>query len=161
MVDDPPDSSPTETKSEPGSDRPERADEPRPKRVDSIISELVRKAIERGLEKAVEAPENLKELVSGLRVPKEVASYILGQVDETKTGLLRVVAKETREFLEHANLAKELQKLLTLVQFEINTTVRFRPSDPPHTPDEEPAPRMPKPEVSTQIHVGRDKPGKS
>ena len=40
-----------------------------------------------------------------------------------------MVAKEVREFLEHTNLGTEMQKMLTTVQFEINTTIRFKPND--------------------------------
>ena len=59
--------------------------------------------------------------------------------------------------------------MLTTVQFEINTTVRFSPNDasagPPADGDaaegtEEGAakPAIPKPEVKTQVHVKRDEP---
>jgi hypothetical protein len=40
-----------------------------------------------------------------------------------------VVAKEMRDFLEQTNFAGEMQKLLTTVQFEVNTTIRFTPND--------------------------------
>ena len=40
-----------------------------------------------------------------------------------------MVAKEIRDFLEHTNFAGEVQKLLTTVQFEVNTTIRFTPND--------------------------------
>ena len=64
-----------------------------------------------------------------MKLPKEIASYLLQQVEETKNGLFRVVAKEIRDFLEHTNTRGEMQKMLTTVQFEINTTIRFKPND--------------------------------
>ena len=67
--------------------------------------------------------------VHDLKVPKEIAHYLFQQIDETKNGLFRVVAKEMRDFLEHTNFAGEVQKLLTTVQFEVNTTIRFTPND--------------------------------
>jgi hypothetical protein len=100
----------------------------RRRRLDSVIPELIKRAVELGVEKAVEAPDNLKELVGGMKLPREVATHLLAQVDETKNGLFRVVAKEVREFLEHANLAGEMQKMLTTLQFEISTTIRFKPN---------------------------------
>src|SRR5581483_10535155 len=106
--------------------------------------------VELGVEKASEAPDNLKELVTNLKLPREAASLLLAQADETKNGLFRVVGKEVREFLEHTNLASEMQKLLTTVQFEISTTIRFKPN--PGTTD--PA-RMPKPEVKSEVRVKR------
>src|SRR6185295_17973857 len=89
----------------------------RRRRLESVIPELIKRAIEVGVEKATEAPDNLKQFVGDLKLPKEIAHYLLTQVEETKNGLFRVVAKEMRDFLEHTNLAGEMQKMLTTVQF--------------------------------------------
>jgi hypothetical protein len=121
----------------------------RRRRLDSVIPELLKRAVELGVEKAVEAPDNLKELVGGMKLPRELANYLIAQVDETKNGLFRVVAKEVREFLEHTNLAGEMQKMLTTVQFEISTTIRFKPNDGGGDS------KMPKPEVRSDVQVKR------
>ena len=131
------------------------SDNDRRRRLDSVIPELIKRAVEIGVEKAVEAPDNLKEFVGGLKLPREVAGYILAQVEETKNGLFRVVAKEIREFLEHTNLGSEMQKALTTVQFEINTTIRFKPNDAAGGTEGEPA-KMPKPEVKADVTLKRD-----
>src|SRR6266487_1586056 len=99
------------------------------RRLEGVIPELLKRAIEIGVDKATDAPESLKHFVGDLKLPKEIASYLLTQIDETKNGLFRVVAKEIRDFLEHTNLSGEMHKMLTTVQFEINTTVRFTPND--------------------------------
>jgi hypothetical protein len=122
----------------------------RRRRLDSVIPELLKRAVELGVEKAVEAPDNIKELVGGLKLPRELANYLIAQVDETKNGLFRVVAKEVREFLEHTNLAGEMQKMLTTVQFEISTTIRFKPND--GGPGDA---KLPKPEVRSDVQVKR------
>jgi hypothetical protein len=101
----------------------------RRRRLEGVIPEIVRRAVELGVEKAQEAPDNLKSFVGDLKLPKEIAHYLFSQIDETKNGLFRVVAKEMRDFLEHTNFAGEIQKLLTTVQFEVNTTIRFTPND--------------------------------
>jgi hypothetical protein len=145
--------------------------DPKRRRLEGVIPELIKRAVELGVEKATEAPENLRDFVGGMKVPKEVLHYLYSQVDETKNGLFRVVAKELRDFLEHTNMSGEMQKILTTVQFEISTTVRFRPND--GTPAaasradddsdadgekrESPAPRkLSKPEVKTDVRVKRD-----
>jgi hypothetical protein len=135
------------------------SDNERRRRLESVIPELIKRAVELGVEKAVEAPDNLKEFVGGMKVPREVANYLLAQVEETKNGLFRVVAKEMREFLEHTNLGGEMQKVLTTVQFEINTTIRFKPNESA-APTAEGAPGeapkiMPKPEVKAEVQVKR------
>ncbi len=103
--------------------------ESRRSRLESVMPEIIKRAIELGVEKARESPENFRQFVHDLKVPKDVAHAILQQIDETKNGLFRVVAKEIRDFLEHTNFAGEVQKLLTTVQFEVNTTIRFTPND--------------------------------
>jgi hypothetical protein len=98
-------------------------------RLEGVIPELLKRAVERGVEKATGAPGDIKDFLAELKLPKEIAHYLFSQVDETKNGLFRVVAKEMRDFLEHTNIAGDVQKVLTTVQFEINTTIRFTPND--------------------------------
>jgi hypothetical protein len=138
-------------------------DQGRRRRLEGVIPEILKRAIEIGVDKAQDAPESLKHFVGDLKLPKEMANYLLQSIDETKNGLFRVVAKEIRDFLEHTNIAHEMQKMLTTVQFEINTTVRFTPNDggpaqsPAATAEGEPAEApKPKPEVKTQVTVKRE-----
>lgn len=93
------------------------------------MPELVKRILESGFEKLVEAPENARNLVNEMRLPKEILALLIGQIDETKSGLYRVVARETREFLEQTNFAEELARVLTTLSFEIKTEVRFIPND--------------------------------
>lgn len=119
---------------DPPDDHPSDPPGPPPKegmrsRFESVIPEIIKRAVELGVEKARESPDTVRQFVHDLKVPKEVAHVIFQQVDDTKNGLFRVVAKEIRDFLEHTNFAGEVQKLLTTVQFEVNTTIRFTPND--------------------------------
>lgn len=98
-------------------------------RLESVIPEILKRAVEIGVEKARESPSDVKQFIHDMKVPKEVVHYLFQQIDDTKNGLFRVVAKEIRDFLEHTNFAGEVQKLLTTVQFEVNTTIRFTPND--------------------------------
>lgn len=108
----------------------ERAESERDRgRIERLLPELIKRLLETGFEKLVEAPENARNLVSELKLPKEILTVLLSQLDETKTGLYRVVARETRDFLEHTNFAEELARVLTTLSFEIKTEVRFIPND--------------------------------
>lgn len=136
----------------------------RRRRLESVIPEVIKRAVEIGFEKAQDAPESLKDFVGGIKLPREVVHYLFAQIDETKNGLFRVVAKEIRDFLEHANLGAEMQKMLTTVQFEISTTIRFKPNDGLERPaggeddGDEGGERqpMPKPEVRADVRMKRD-----
>ena len=129
----------------------DRDSDPPRRRLEGVIPELIKRAVEIGVEKATEAPDTVKQFVHDLKIPKEIAGYILSQVEETKNGLFRVVAKEMRDFLEHTNLGSEMQKMLTTVQFEINTTIRFKPNDGTSEGTEGEEPKMPKPEVKSNV----------
>ena len=134
------------------------------RRLEGAIPELIKRAVELGVEKAHEAPDAVKQLVGDLKLPKEVVGYIFSQVDDTKNGLFRIFAKEMRDFLEHTNIAGEMQKLLTTVQFEVSTTIRFRPNegknddkaDRDGNGSKDESGPLPRPEVKTDLFVKRD-----
>jgi len=98
----------------------------------SIFDRVMPEPIKRRIEAVVEGmlrDGRLKGLVGDLKIPKEIASHIVSQVDETKRATLEVIGRETRLFLERTSLADELARLLTQVSFEVRTQVRFLPRD--------------------------------
>jgi hypothetical protein len=99
------------------------------RRLERVLPELIKRVFEAGYEKLADTPENVRQLARDLKLPKEALALILAQLDESKNGLYRVVAKEIRDFLDHTNLADELAKALTTLSFEIKTEVRFIPND--------------------------------
>jgi hypothetical protein len=133
-------------KSEPPSPpREEDAEGERP--AERLVPELIRRIIEAGVERLAEGPENVRRVVSDLKLPREALAAILSQLDETKSGLYRVVAREVRDILSETSLADELAKALTSLSFEIRTTVRFVPND---------ARKRPSPEVRSSVSVQRE-----
>jgi hypothetical protein len=108
---------------------PERDAERARRRLERLLPELIKRVLESGLDKLGDAPENVRHLVSELKLPKELLMIVLSQFDETKNGLYRVAAKEIRDFLEHTNFAEEVARVLTTLSFEIKTEVRFIPND--------------------------------
>ncbi|APR76532.1 Hypothetical protein A7982_01879 [Minicystis rosea] len=116
--------------------------------------------MESGASRLAEGPENLRHLVQELKLPKEVLHYLYHQIDDTKNGLYRVVAKEIRDVLEQTQFADEITKVLTKLSFEIKTEIRFIPNDAAvrKTDGDEGEPgetgrKLPKPEVTAQVSV--------
>jgi hypothetical protein len=130
-------------------ERPPESDEPdrEQRRLERLIPELVRRLLEVGYEKLSEGPENVRNLVAEMKLPKEALGLLLAQLDESKNGLYRAVAREVRDFLNQTNFAEELTKVLTTLSFEIKTEVRFIPND---------ARTRPTPDVRTKVAVRRD-----
>ncbi len=116
---------------EPAVAEPER----RRRRLERILPEILKRAIEKGLETGMGTLSNSGEALRGVvgdnvkHVPKEVVGYVFSQIDETKNAMVRVVAREVREFLSATDLAQELQKALTSLSFEIRTEIRFIPNE--------------------------------
>ncbi len=135
------------------SDPPDRDEAERHRLAERLLPELIKRFIEAGVGKIAEGPENLRHFVHELRLPKEIGNYLLAQIDETKNGLYRVVAKEIRDFLEHTNIAEELGHVLSRMSLEIKTEIRFTPIDAPDRV-------MPKPDV-VKVEVALSKDGSS
>jgi hypothetical protein len=91
------------------------------------LPEFIKRVIETGVGKLADGPENLRSFVADLKLPKEIANYLLAQIEETKNGLHRVVAKEIRNYLEKSDLADDLAKALGRMAIEIKTEIRFVP----------------------------------
>ncbi|HYO96273.1 MAG TPA: hypothetical protein VER33_17260 [Polyangiaceae bacterium] len=131
-------------------ERPPESDEPdrEQRRLERLIPELIKRLLEAGYEKLSEGPENVRQRVADLKLPKEALGVLLAQLDETKSGLYRAVAREVRDVLEHTNFSEELAKVLTTLSFEIKTEVRFIPNDQRLRAS---------PEVKTRVNVRRDR----
>lgn len=117
--------------------------------LERIIREGVKRAVEKGVEQITETPDNLRQYLADLKLPKEAAHLVFQQVDETKNGLYRVVAKEIRDFLEHTNFAEEMTRVLTTLSFEIKTEIRFIPNDAKPDADG----KLPKPDVKASVRI--------
>jgi hypothetical protein len=128
--------------------------------IPEILKRVVERAVESGASRLAEGPENLRNFVQELRLPKEVLHYLYQQIDDTKNGLYRVVAKEIRDVLEQTQFADEITKVLTKLSFEIKTEIRFIPNDAASKKAEGEgdaagggAGKLPKPEVVSQVSV--------
>ncbi len=134
------------------SDKPSDDDLHGRKLVERVLRDAVKRMVETGVEKISEGPENLRNLVDGLKLPKEIAGYLLLQIDETKNGLHKVVAKEIRSFLQQSSLSDELAKALGHLAIEIKTQIRFVPQSEDGT-----GRRTGRPEVRSSVQVKSDK----
>jgi hypothetical protein len=130
--------------------------------IPELLKRVLERAVESGASRLAEGPENLRNFVQELRLPKEVLHYLYQQIDDTKNGLYRVVAKEIRDVLEQTQFADEITKVLTKLSFEIKTEIRFIPNDAGAKKADgegDPADRagtsgkLPKPEVVSQVSV--------
>lgn len=98
-------------------------------RLDQLLPDIVRRTLYAGLGALFTTEEGIRKLAGDFQLPKDVANFLIHQAANSKDELFRIIAKEMRGFLESANLAGELQKLLTSLSFEVKTEVRFIPNE--------------------------------
>ncbi|MCL2824014.1 MAG: hypothetical protein FWD57_08485 [Polyangiaceae bacterium] len=119
---------------------------------DRLLPEILKRVVDAGVVKLSEQPENLRHFVQELRLPKDVGSYLISQIDETKNGLYRAVASEVRGFLEHTNFAEQITNALTKLSFEVRTVIRFVPNDSQEDGEQK---GLPKPEIESDVTVNK------
>ena len=135
----PDDDAPPEARGNGGEEMPpenEAADmqEPEPEpnrrgRLEGFIPDIVKRTFYAGLGAVFTTEEGIRKIASDLKLPKDVANYLIQSAASTKDEMFRVVGKELRGFLDNVNISGELQKLLTSLSFEIKTEIRFIPND--------------------------------
>jgi hypothetical protein len=64
-----------------------------------------------------------------MSIPKDVANYLANTASTTKDEVMKIMAREMREFLQSVNLSEEIAKMLTMLSFEVKTEIRFIPND--------------------------------
>lgn len=75
-------------------------------------------------------------------VPRDIASYLVGQLSDAREGVVTAVAQEVGRFLRQADIASELRNVLAGLEVEANVRFRFRrvpAEDAPAPPQEEAA----------------------
>lgn len=115
------------------------------KGLEALIPDIVRRSVGNVLSTS---EDGLRALVGDKNIPKELAGFLLGQIDATRRGILRIVSNEIKVFLENVDFGGELAKILTTLSFEVRTEIRFIPNDE----------RL-KPSVKNTVRVKREKRG--
>ena len=84
--------------------------------------------------KAVGAFRGVVQTEEGVRtilgeVSREVVDYAREQIDKGKGEVVALMARELREFLEETDVSGEVRKILTGIQLEVTTQIRFVEQD--------------------------------
>jgi hypothetical protein len=119
-------------------------------KLEAWVPDLVRKAFTAGMGAVLSTEEGIRRLTKDMPMPKEVAGYLVNTASSTKDDLLRIIAREVREFLSTVNLSEEIAKMLTTLSFEIKTEIRFIPNDEKYAGVE--------PDVKARVRLKRAEP---
>lgn len=97
-------------------------------RLEQFMPEIVRKTFYAGLGALFTTEEGIRRIATEMKLPKDVANYLIATAGSSKDELFRIIGRELRGFLENVNLSGELTKILTAISFEIKTEIRFIPN---------------------------------
>jgi hypothetical protein len=89
--------------------------------LDRILPELIRRGFEAG-----RVP---LERVSESIFPKDIASHLVSQLGDIRSGVVKAVAQEVGRFLREADIASEVRKVLTGLDMEATVKLRFTARD--------------------------------
>lgn len=98
-------------------------------RLESLLPNVLRKTVSTGVGARQMTEEVVRNAIGDMKLPKEAVTYLIDVADNTKKEVVRVAAREFREFLESARFNDELARMLTQLSFEIRTEIRFVPND--------------------------------
>ncbi len=99
------------------------------RRLETFVPELVRKTFAAGLGAVFTTEEGIRKLTKEIPQAKDVVDYVASTAGSTKDEVMRMMARETREFLQTVNFSEEIAKMLTMLSFEVKTEIRFIPND--------------------------------
>jgi len=110
-----------------------RDDDPIPtavrQRIEAFIPEMIKRTFAAGMGAVFTTEEGIRRVAKEMTLPKEVASYVSNTAGNTKDEIVRIIAREVRDFLQTINLSEEIAKMLTTLSFEVRTEIRFIPND--------------------------------
>ncbi|MBS1152855.1 MAG: hypothetical protein H6Q89_4553 [Myxococcaceae bacterium] len=92
-----------------------------------VIPDFVRKVAVAGLGAVFMTEEGIRNLAGQLKLPKEALTYVLGQAENTKDQIGRVLSEEIRRFLQSEKLRDEFLKALAGMTVEIKAEVKLIP----------------------------------
>jgi hypothetical protein len=98
-------------------------------RLETFVPELVRRTFAAGMGALFTTEEGIRKITKDMPLPKDVAGYLASTASTTKDEVMRIMAREIREFLQGVNISEEIAKMLTMLSFEVKTEIRFIPND--------------------------------
>ena len=98
-------------------------------RIEGAIPEMVKKTLSMGVSGFLLSEEGIKGLVSELKLPKDVVTFLLAQSEKTRQEIARIFAEEVRKYLENNDVAEIARDFVDDMSVEIKTTIKFKYED--------------------------------
>ena len=97
-----------------------------------IIGDFVGKLIATGTGAIFMTEGAIRNVLSELKLPRDVANYVIDQADRKKNELFNLITGELRKFLHALDISKELTKTLQNFSIKLKAEIDFSPKGSPH-----------------------------
>jgi hypothetical protein len=88
---------------------------------------LFSRLIDSGLDLLIHTSEDGgKTTIKPFALPKEVISYLFGQIDRTKSDIVSLFGREFKRFLEATDLSEEVVKAMSQMSVEVKAQISFK-----------------------------------
>ncbi len=98
-----------------------------PKNENKNLSELFKKVVNTGITAAFMTEDAVKNILHDLPLPKEIVNGLLQNAKNTKTEFITSVKSELHEYLKKVDLSKEIDRIISEYDFEVNAKIKLTP----------------------------------
>lgn len=90
-----------------------------------VLQESLKRVLLGGASALLTTEEGIRALIAERRLPKEALASLLAHTDSTRKDLSRLWGRELRQAIGRMDVARELRRALSGLQFEVQAKVRI------------------------------------
>jgi len=96
------------------------------KAFDTVLPDIVKKAIFTGAGMIFLTEEGIRKLMAEFNLPREAVNYVVKQSEKSKKELFGIIQKELQRFLSSVDLSAQVKEILDGTTFEVKTSITIR-----------------------------------
>ena len=90
------------------------------------LTDIFRKVVSSGVSAAFMTEDAVKDLLTGLPLPKEMINGLLQNAKATRNEFIGSVKNELKTYLDRLDVSKEIDRVLENYDLEINAKIKFK-----------------------------------
>ena len=98
-------------------------------KIEGAVPDIVKRTLSVGVSGFLLSEDGIKGLVSDLKLPKDVVTFLLAQSEKTRQEIARIFAEEVRKYLENNDVAEITRDFVEDMNVEISTSIKITYED--------------------------------
>jgi len=100
-----------------------------PKKNDALVIDLMKKLLTLSIGGILFTEETVRKSITELKLPKDIATFVIQQSIKSKDELLRFISEEIVKAMKDVKIEKEIRKVLENYKVSINMEINFEASE--------------------------------